>query len=85
MQYSERTLRRRAYKIGYQVVKGFQHFGRYVYHTSYGERFTGYMVRDLRSGIYEWGSYDQNFTHLWDLDDVAEFLMEEYEARGMAW
>ena len=85
MKYTEGTLRRKAYNIGYQVQKDFQHFGRYVYHDSYGDRYTGYMVRDLRTGFYEWGCYDSNFDHLWDLDDVADFLKGEYEARGLAW
>ena len=85
MRYSESTLRRRAYDIGFQVEKGFQHFHEFIYHNSYDERFTGYMVKDLDTGFYEWGSYNENFDHLWDLDDVAEFLMQEYEARGLEW
>jgi hypothetical protein len=39
------------------------------------------MVRDLRTGFYEWGCYDSNFDHLWDLDDVADFLKGEYSKR----
>ena len=85
MTYTEGTIRRKAYNIGYQVQKGFQHFGRFVYRDSYGDRYTGYMLRDLRTGFYEWGCYDSNFDHLWDLDDVADFLKGEYEARGLAW
>ncbi|MGM9748545.1 MAG: hypothetical protein ACI3ZN_07070 [Candidatus Cryptobacteroides sp.] len=53
MTHCEGTLRRKAYKIGYQVVKGFRHYGQYVYHNTYGERFTGYMVRDYSNGFYE--------------------------------
>lgn len=84
--YAEGTIRRKAYEIGYQVEKGFQHWrGEFVYHNSYGDRFSGYMVKNLYTGFYEWGCYDSNFDHLWDLDDVAEFLKGEYEARGMAW
>ncbi len=85
MKYSESTIRRKAYKIGYQVTKGFQHFRRNVWHNSYGERFTGYMVKDLHTGLCEWGCYDSNFDHLWDLDDVEEFLQGEYEARELVW
>ncbi len=83
--YSERTLRKKADKIGYRVLKGFQHFGRDVYHTESGQRFTGYMVQDLYKGNYEWGSYDRNFDFLWTIEDVEEFLKERYEALGLAW
>lgn len=85
MTYCESTLRRKAYKIGYQVVKGFQHFCQNVYHDSYGDRYTGYMVRDLSNGFYEWGSYNSNFDFCWDIDDVAEFLKGRYEELGLAW
>ena len=47
MNYSENALRRRAYSIGYRVEKGFRHLGQFVYHDSCGDRFTGYMVKDL--------------------------------------
>lgn len=83
--YTESTIRRKAYAIGYQVRKGFQHFGNFVYHDSYGDRFTGYMVMDLRTGFYVWGSYNENFDFRWDLDDVVEFLKGEYEARDLPW
>ena len=36
------------------------------------------MVKNLYTVFYEWGCYDSNFDHLWDLDDVAEFLKEEH-------
>ena len=49
------------------------------------DRCTGYMVRDLLTWFYEWGCYDSNFDHVWDLDDVADFLKGEYKARGLAW
>ena len=45
MNYSESTIRRRAYSIGYRAEKGFQHFGQFVCHDSCGDRFTGYMVK----------------------------------------
>lgn len=35
------------------------------------------------TGFYEWGCYSENFDHLWNLDDVAEFLKGEYETRGL--
>ena len=83
--YHISTIRRKAYAIGYQVMKGYLHFQDFVYHDSYGDRFPGYMVKNLRTGFYEWGSYNENFSFRWDLDDVVEFLKGEYEARGLKW
>jgi hypothetical protein len=83
--YSISTLRRRAYEIGYQVKKGFQHYGMYVYHDQYGDRYPGYMVIDLQTGFPVWGSYDSNFDFLWSIEDVDDFLKEQYEAQGLAW
>ena len=85
LKYSESTLRRRAYKIGYQVQKGFQHYGKFVYHDQYGDRFSGYMVKDLQTGLYEWDGFDSNFDFLWTIEDVEDFLRERYEALGLAW
>lgn len=85
MMYSISTIRRKAYAIGYQVTKGCLHFQDFVYHDSYGNRFSGYMVMDLKTGFYEWGSYNENFSFRWNLDDVVEFLKGEYEARGLKW
>lgn len=85
MEYSENTIRRKAYLIGYQVQKGFRHFGKNVFYDIYGERCAGYMVKDLSSGLYMWGCYSENFDHLWNIDDVIEFLKKEYEARGLTW
>ena len=82
---SERTLRDRAHKIGYHVTKGFTHFGKHVFYDNYGERSTGYMVMDLSTGFYAWGSYNSNFDYLWELEDVEDFLKEQYEALGLAW
>ena len=81
--YSEKTLRKRAYKIGYQVIRGIYHF-RGAYYT-YGEKITGYMVKDCRSGLLEWGCYDTCFDFIWSLEDVEDFLKEQYEAMGLKW
>ncbi len=86
MNYSESTIGRRAYNISYQMEKSFQHFRQFVYDNSCGNRFTGYMVKDLYTVFfYEWGCYRENFDHLWNLDDVAKFLKGEYETRGLVW
>ena len=84
MTHCEGTLRMKAYKIGYQVVKGFQHYGQYVYHNPYGERYTVYMVRDYSNGFYVCGSYNSYFDFCWNIDDVAEFLKGRYEELGLA-
>ena len=85
MKYSESTIRRKAYRIGYQVQKGFQHFRREVLYDLNGERYTGYMIKDLNTGYYVWSCYNENFDHLWNLDDVVEFLEGEYESLGLVW
>lgn len=63
MNHSESTIRRRTSNIGYRVEKGLQHFGQFVYHDSCDDRFTGYMVKDLYTGFYEWGCYSEDFDH----------------------
>ena len=79
------NIRRKAYAIGYQVTKGYLHFQKYVYRGPHGDRIPGYMVRELSTGICEWGCYNENFSYLWNLNGVIEFLQEEYEARGLTW
>ena len=83
--YSISTIRRKAYAIGKQVMKGCLHFQDSVFYDAYGNRIPGYMVKDLRTGFCEWGSYNENFSFLWDLNDVVAFLKEEYEVRGLTW
>lgn len=83
--YSLSTIRKKAYAAGYRVEKGFQ---RYRYNNAVcrdcnGVAYTGYEVQDLTTGYYEWGSYDENFTHLWNLEDVEEFLKSVYEKAGL--
>ena len=85
MKYSESTIRRRANDIYYQVKKGFQHFQGSVLYDENGNKATGYMVKDLHTGLYVWGGFNSFCDFLWDLDDVEEFLMGEYEALGLAW
>lgn len=83
--FTENTLRNRAHKIGYHVKKGFQHFGNQVFYNSYGERSTGYMVMDLSNGYYIWDGYNENFDFRWSLEDVEDFLKEQYEMLGLEW
>ncbi len=85
MMYSESTLRRKAYGIGYQVLKGFMHCGKYVYHDSYGQRYSGYMIRDLQTGFFVCGCYNNIFDFVWKLRDVEDFLKDKYERLGYSW
>lgn len=82
---SLKTLRNKAYEINYQVVKGFIHYRDVIDHDRNGERHYGYMVKNLENGFYVSGCYDENFDFLWDLDDVAKFLKEQYEVLGLTW
>ena len=81
---SERTLRNRAHEIGYHISKGFTHcFGEVMY-DDHGARITGYMVMDTHMGFYVRG-YDSIYDHTWNLQDVEDFLREEYESLGLEW
>lgn len=82
--YSITTIRQKAYKIGYQVKKGFQHIGRSVFYDSTGERHVGYTVSDIYTGLCA-GGISGDFDNLWSLDDVVDFLKDEYESCGMIW
>ena len=82
--YALSTLRRKAYDINYQVVKGFQHCRDAVIYDENGNRQTGYMVKDLTIGYFVEG-YDEYYDFLMDLDDVNEFLKNRYSALGLDW
>ncbi len=83
--YSLSTIRQKAYKINFQVEKGFIHYRDVVDHDYSGNRHTGFMVKDLETGFYVKGCYDENFDHLWEIDDVVSFLKEQYEILGIDW
>ena len=83
--YELSTIRRKANDINYSVEKGFVHYRDVVDYDQNGERHSGYMVMDLETGCYVQGCYDKNFDHLWDLDDVINFLKEEYLILGRDW
>lgn len=85
--YSLSTLRRRAHKIGYHVSKGFQHYlcGGAVAYDYAGERTVGYSILDLSVNSYVWGSYNSIFDNQFDIEDVEEFLKEQYEMLGLTW
>ena len=85
--YTEDTLRRRAYKVGFKIEKGFQHDddGNVIIRKGQGH-ISGYQVKDLKDGSYV---FDSNFegasNYRWDIDMVEDFLKGEYEKRGIKW
>ena len=83
--YSLGTIRKKAYKVGYRVRKGFQH---YLYNNAVvkdvnGEGYTGYLVEDLTTGCAVYDSFDSHYDHLWTLDDVEDFLKSVYKENGL--
>ena len=72
---------KKALNAGYRIEKGFQHYLRNnaIFTNWNGERFTGYNVLDLATNTYVWGCYDCNYDHLWELEDVEDFIKSEYE------
>lgn len=83
--YSLTTIRKKALNAGYRIEKGFQHYLRNnaIFTNWNGERFTGYNVLDLATNTYVWGCYDCNYDHLWELEDVEDFIKSEYKKYGL--
>lgn len=78
--YSLETIRKKAYKIGYRVNKGFRRYHNGgLWRDWNGVPRTGYNVVDLSQNILVWDCYDSNYDHLWTLEDVEEFIKGEYE------
>ena len=83
---SEKTLRRRAAKTGYEISKGFQHYHNGGIVTNYlGEKFTGYNVIDTRQNSLVWPCYNQICDHLFTLEDVESLLKEIYQGAELNW
>ena len=80
---TEKTLRRKAKKIGYSIHKGFQHYmSEPKCPVVYG-RPTGYMVTDDSTGEYMWGSYDCFYDYQLDLNIIEKCLRREYDKLGL--
>lgn len=73
--YSEKTLRRRASKIGYQVVKG---------RRNYVSDHNGFMILNPDNNNVVRGTVD-GLTFCMEADDVEDFLKDEYESLGLNW
>lgn len=81
MKYSESTLRRKAYKIGYRLEKGYIHFLTKAYPVAIRE--CGYNVIDIMSGFPIWECRNDVYDHLFSMDDVEQFLREQYNELGL--
>ena len=81
--YTEKTLRKKAAAAGYRIEKGFQRYTTQDCICPWRE--TGYLVIDLTIGFSVWGSYDQYYTHIWQLKDVESFLKKVYLENGLKW
>lgn len=81
MRYSEKTIYKKARAIGYSVHKGKLHFMSSSYPVYSDE--VGYNVVDDSTGITVWGCYNNIFDHLWNIEDVEDFLKKEYDSLGL--
>ncbi len=87
MSYCERTLRRKALNINYEIHKGYVHYmdNGAVFKDESGNKQTGYSVTDLSTGFDVYGCYNNCFDNLWDLQDVESFLKEQYKHLELKW
>lgn len=85
--YSLQTLRKKAYKVNHRIEKGYQRFHRNnaVYINVTGEKFDGYNMRNLETGLLVWDCYNNKYDHTWQLEDVEEFLKGIYLKKGLKW
>ena len=79
--YSEGTIYKKARNIGYSVKKGKVHFMHSDYPVYSDE--IGYNVIDDQLNCMVWGCYNEVFDHLWSLEDVENFLRDEYRYLGL--
>lgn len=83
---SERTMRRKAFEIGYELQKGYRCYlmggGQPVLDEA-GNKISGYNIRCMSNNTLVHGCYNNICDHLYDLDDVKGFLKEEYESAGL--
>ena len=83
--YSYSTIQRRANAIDLRVRKGFLHYHEFVFRNQYNERIPGYVIEDMRTGFWLWGSLNENFSYCLSLEEVVELLKEAYEANELDW
>ena len=73
---SEKKIRRILNEQGYSLHKGYVHYmvNNSLAYDDNGNKISGYMVFNHRTGCYEWDCYDCNYDHLWSLEDVESFV-----------
>lgn len=81
MSISENKIYKKAHAIGYSVHKGKVHYLGNNYPVYSDE--VGYNVVDDSTGVTVWGCYNEVFDHQWTLDDVENFLKNEYDNLGL--
>ena len=84
--YCEKTLRKRAEKIGYAIEKGYQHYMAFdgaVFRDCNGKPRTGYNVIHLETNCLVYPCYNGAFDHLFDIEDLESFLKTEYQKLGL--
>ena len=85
---SEKSMRRRANRLGYKVEKGYQRYlmdGYPIVRNAAGEHFTGYNIIDLHTNFIVWPSTNGVCDHLLTLEDVAEFLQSVDQEHLFNW
>lgn len=82
--YCERTLRRKANKVGYTIDKGFVHCLRVEGCPVHPYREVGYQVIDDATGFAVWDSFNNYYDHQWTLSEVERFLRDVYKSVGLA-
>lgn len=87
MSYCEKTLRRRALNIGYEIHKGYVHYiyNGAVFKDNADNKQIGYSIMDLSTGLYIYGCYNNLFDNLWTLQDTEKFLKEQYKRHKLKW
>lgn len=87
MYYDKIFISKKAFNAGYRVEKGFQHYhyNNAVFTNYDDERLIGFNVWDMSTNTLEWasGCYDNNYDHLFTLEDVEGFLKSVYKKAGL--
>lgn len=83
MQYSEKTIYRKAQAIGYSIHKGFIHFLSEEYPVY--DRTVGYNIVDEKSNTLVYECHNQVYDHLMNLEEVEQFIKEQYILFGLSY
>ena len=90
MMYSEKTLRRKANKVGLTLEKGYQKYlcdkWGFVLDAD-GQKVTGYSLFNSDTGCYTSAPYLSSacHTHEMNAEEVESYLRNEYQKNGLTW